>query len=381
MEKNGVQLLIDPMSYQYLTGAEIDYTEGLEGAQFVIKNPNATSTCGCGSSFSAWKATGLGPFQFRRVDRAQHARPARAGDRRQVARQSVQRALAPARRTPSLPPVADRCRGGRSSRARQAPRVRRGGASARAFFAPPPQTIRRRAPAAMPRDGVGDAARGEFEQRRLHRLRVLAAGSIRCEPGCVEQIAAGALGRRAREIGLSQHALEQRRESTVPAGRPGAARVVAACRGAARPTGRAGSCPGRCRSRSPSPWRGRKVRLAMPPRLSATRSSAGSREYRGVERRRQRRALAAGGDVAAAEIGHHADARQFGEQRRVADLRWCSRAPAGGARSGRGSRWRGPRRAALSTWRSTLGDRGRVASRQFVAGERRALDFVRAAAY
>jgi iron-sulfur cluster insertion protein len=53
MEKNGVQLLIDPMSYQYLIGAEIDYQEGLEGAQFVIKNPNATSTCGCGSSFSA----------------------------------------------------------------------------------------------------------------------------------------------------------------------------------------------------------------------------------------------------------------------------------------------------------------------------------------
>ena len=52
MEKNGVQLLIDAMSYQYLIGAEIDYTEGLEGAQFVIKNPNATSTCGCGSSFS-----------------------------------------------------------------------------------------------------------------------------------------------------------------------------------------------------------------------------------------------------------------------------------------------------------------------------------------
>lgn len=53
MEKNGVQLLIDPMSYQYLVGAEIDYTEGLEGSQFVIRNPNATSTCGCGSSFSA----------------------------------------------------------------------------------------------------------------------------------------------------------------------------------------------------------------------------------------------------------------------------------------------------------------------------------------
>jgi len=53
MEKNGVMLLIDAMSFQYLAGAEIDYQESIEGAQFVIKNPNATSTCGCGSSFSA----------------------------------------------------------------------------------------------------------------------------------------------------------------------------------------------------------------------------------------------------------------------------------------------------------------------------------------
>ncbi len=53
MQKNGVTLLIDPMSFQYLVGAEIDYSEGLQGSQFVIKNPNATSTCGCGSSFSA----------------------------------------------------------------------------------------------------------------------------------------------------------------------------------------------------------------------------------------------------------------------------------------------------------------------------------------
>jgi len=53
MQKNGVTLLVDPMSFQYLVGAEIDYTEDLEGSQFVIKNPNATSTCGCGSSFSA----------------------------------------------------------------------------------------------------------------------------------------------------------------------------------------------------------------------------------------------------------------------------------------------------------------------------------------
>jgi iron-sulfur cluster insertion protein len=53
VENGGVTLLIDPMSFQYLVGAEIDYTEGLEGSQFVIRNPNATTTCGCGSSFSA----------------------------------------------------------------------------------------------------------------------------------------------------------------------------------------------------------------------------------------------------------------------------------------------------------------------------------------
>ncbi|KOR32449.1 iron--sulfur cluster insertion protein ErpA, partial [Achromatium sp. WMS3] len=50
---DGVKLLIDPMSMQYLTGATIDYTEGLQGGQFVINNPNATTTCGCGSSFAA----------------------------------------------------------------------------------------------------------------------------------------------------------------------------------------------------------------------------------------------------------------------------------------------------------------------------------------
>jgi len=52
VEKDGVRLLIDPMSFQYLVGAEIDYKEDLEGSRFVIKNPNATTTCGCGSSFS-----------------------------------------------------------------------------------------------------------------------------------------------------------------------------------------------------------------------------------------------------------------------------------------------------------------------------------------
>ena len=52
LEKNGVSLLVDPMSFQYLVGAEIDYKEDIEGSQFVIRNPNATTTCGCGSSFS-----------------------------------------------------------------------------------------------------------------------------------------------------------------------------------------------------------------------------------------------------------------------------------------------------------------------------------------
>lgn len=52
IENDGVILLVDPMSVQYLMGAEIDYKDDLEGAQFIIRNPNATTTCGCGSSFS-----------------------------------------------------------------------------------------------------------------------------------------------------------------------------------------------------------------------------------------------------------------------------------------------------------------------------------------
>ena len=51
INKNGVTLLVDPMSFQYLFGAEIDYKEDIEGSQFVIRNPNASTTCGCGSSF------------------------------------------------------------------------------------------------------------------------------------------------------------------------------------------------------------------------------------------------------------------------------------------------------------------------------------------
>ncbi len=52
LENQGVTLLVDPMSVQYLAGSEVDYTEGLQGSQFVVRNPNAATTCGCGSSFS-----------------------------------------------------------------------------------------------------------------------------------------------------------------------------------------------------------------------------------------------------------------------------------------------------------------------------------------
>ncbi len=52
VEKEGATLIIDQMSYQYLAGSEVDFSEGLEGAMFVVNNPNATSTCGCGASFS-----------------------------------------------------------------------------------------------------------------------------------------------------------------------------------------------------------------------------------------------------------------------------------------------------------------------------------------
>ncbi len=52
IEKQGVSLVVDPMSLQYLIDGEVDYMEGLEGSRFFVKNPNATSTCGCGSSFS-----------------------------------------------------------------------------------------------------------------------------------------------------------------------------------------------------------------------------------------------------------------------------------------------------------------------------------------
>lgn len=53
LERDGAVLLVDPLSLPYLQGAVVDYSESLQGAQFMIRNPNATTTCGCGSSFTA----------------------------------------------------------------------------------------------------------------------------------------------------------------------------------------------------------------------------------------------------------------------------------------------------------------------------------------
>ena len=52
VERDGVRLVVDPLSYQYIVGSEIDYQENLQGSQFVVRNPNASTTCGCGLSFS-----------------------------------------------------------------------------------------------------------------------------------------------------------------------------------------------------------------------------------------------------------------------------------------------------------------------------------------
>jgi len=52
IERNGIKVVVDPMSFQYLAGSEVDFIDDLEGARFVINNPNASTTCGCGASFS-----------------------------------------------------------------------------------------------------------------------------------------------------------------------------------------------------------------------------------------------------------------------------------------------------------------------------------------
>ena len=228
MQKNGVTLLIDPMSYQYLVGAEIDYSEGLEGAQFVIKNPNATSTCGCGSSFShdlaSIRPTSTGALSgprcrsstaLRRIDRAQHARAPRAGNRRQVAGSPGQALRARATRTPAPRPASTGTPSAAvvaSARGASSPRDR---ASASPLCAPPPQTSDlRRAPTQCVDDRVGDrravSAQRAFAARRPARTTIAAA---RSQPAQVERDRARCSSAvAARNTGRPRMRLEQCRD-------------------------------------------------------------------------------------------------------------------------------------------------------------------------
>src|SRR5690606_17279421 len=86
IERDGVRLVVDPMSFQYLAGAEVDYQEGLEGSRFVINNPNASPTRGCGCSLSLCHSPGVVP---RRVDGPPNTLPPCSGDCRQAAAEAL----------------------------------------------------------------------------------------------------------------------------------------------------------------------------------------------------------------------------------------------------------------------------------------------------
>jgi iron-sulfur cluster insertion protein len=301
MVKNGVTLLIDSMSYQYLVGAEIDYKEDLEGAQFVIKNPNATTTCGCGSSFS--------------VERAQHARAARPGDGRQVsgARLDVRsRQPGKGERFHLLgryPQTVARAQHARRTQVRERCHQRR---VARA----PPADDHVGRIGGMARDRPRNARRGQCGQRGLHagRGQRRMPGEPCIEPARVEEIAAGALRRRQREERVGQQVVEEclvhaARRGEVPVGierlpemalRPQVEQHVARAAVEADNLA-AAACAGQ---------RGDVGDAADIDHGACLRCA----EDRSVECRHQRRALAAGGDVARAEIGYDVDAAEFGQQ-------------------------------------------------------------------
>ena len=113
IERDGVMgLVVDPMSFQYLAGSEVDYQEGLEGSRFVIKNPNAATTCGCGQSFSIWRRWGRyenaraymrGVFSFERRYSTQSPGTERTGHIRAVAGRALETdGLQPANAMPSI---------------------------------------------------------------------------------------------------------------------------------------------------------------------------------------------------------------------------------------------------------------------------------------
>ena len=214
MQKNGVTLLIDPMSYQYLVGRrdrlpgrprgravrdqepERDHHLRLRFVVLRLDRPRPQRRDGASGSRCLFHGS-------RRVDRAQHARSRRAGDGRQVARLGRAASRAPARRTPAPRPcsTATPC-AAVGATPRGAERARRALRISAALRAPPPQTRTSLRAAAVSDDGVGDrcarSARAVSPERRPCAA-VAALGELRVEPRRVEQVAPGALGRRQRE--------------------------------------------------------------------------------------------------------------------------------------------------------------------------------------
>jgi iron-sulfur cluster insertion protein len=218
MTKNGVTLLIDAMSLQYLVGAEIDYKEDLQGAQFVIKNPNATTTCGCGIAAPA------------RVTRRQHRTPSTRGPGAGHGRQIAGRFARPGESSSRQPrkgqclDLVGRHAVGGGARCTSTPAARR--ASARhqvALRAPPPQTRRRCTRREGAVQGVATlrpSARPAWPSRPAARAAAAPASQPARRASPHEQVASGALGRRSAKYGLVEQGAAAGRGHAA-AGRPG----------------------------------------------------------------------------------------------------------------------------------------------------------------
>ena len=273
----------------------------------------------------------------RRIDRAEHARPARTGDAGQVAGPAGQRLAAPARRSPSLRRNPDPAHGARSIRPTTPGKCAAMRASSAGLCTPPPQTSTRRVPGWCALQRVGDGDRAQFQQGGLHvRRRMRASPKRACTQSrwnCSRPVLFGG--------GSANQGSSSRRASSA-ASSCAAARRRRRRHRTAWPVWRSHQAssrrwPGRCRNRAPRPARGNSVKLAMPPRFSTARSSCAAVQHRRMERRHQRRAVAAGGDVAATEVGDRGDAAALGDHVAVAELPGEGMLPLKRAPSGR---WR-----------------------------------------
>jgi iron-sulfur cluster insertion protein len=261
MEKNGVQLLIDAMSYQYLVGAEIDYKEDLEGAQFVIKNPNASTSCGCGSLL------GLTPGKC-------------------TARRCIRWSL-------NAPPP-------HYQQTLRARRVRQQGLAGcnRAVFG---------------QRGlhVGGWRRGRQPLQR------------RVQPARIEQVATGALGRLALQKGLAQQALQQGWIDASRGGPP-AGGIVGVAQMALAPQVHQ-CVAGTTVETAHRPGAGQQGQVADAAQVEHGHVHSRRGKERGMQRRNQRRPLASRSHVAAAQVADDVDAAQFGQQRTVHQLQRVAR--------------------------------------------------------